>query len=145
MALLLFNLILQECNDALKQHPMLCPLSFLPPDDSQHSQSLAYQTLATLLVLGYQIVPPESLSPSHQLRYLHLEEERYMQSNGYLPRPLDLESVRLEGKLEGLVTRLAENCHEVWAAARIKQGWTYGTCTVGLQDTNVRHNIYVHF
>ena len=108
---------------------MLCPFSSLSPEDSQNNHSMAYQTLATLLVLGYQIHPPVSPSQT-QLRHRELEEGRYRQSNGYLPRPLDLEGVQLEGDLAGLVDRLAENCHNVWAAARIRQGWTYGRSTV---------------
>ena len=108
---------------------MLCPLSSLSPEDNQYNHSMAYQSMATLLVLGYQIVPPDARSSS-QLTYLHLDEETYRQSNGYVPRPLDLGSVELGGNLEGLVTRLAENCHNTWAATRIKEGWTYGRSTV---------------
>ena len=113
---------------------MLCPLSSLPLEDSQYNHSMAYQTLTTLLVLGYQIVSPDSRS-SHRLQYLTLDEEMYRQSNGYFPRPLDLHSVTLDEGLEGLVTRLAENCHNVWAATHIKQGWTYGRSTVSCATT----------
>lgn len=88
---------------------------------------MAYETLATLLVLGYHIVPPDKQA---ELNYQELDVERYQQSNGYLPRPLDLESVTLEDSLMALVERLAENCHNVWAAGRIKQGWTYGKSKV---------------
>ena len=30
----------------------------------------------------------------------------------------------------GLVERLAENAHNVWAAGRIKEGWTFGKASV---------------
>ena len=115
-------------NDDLKQHPLLCPVSSLSPEDSQYDYSMAYETLATLLVLGYNIVPPDDSRA--ELKYQELEAERYQQSNGYLPRPLDLDSLKLEEDLMGLVERLAENCHSVWAAGRIRQGWTYGKSTV---------------
>ena len=109
---------------------MLCPISSLSPEDSQYDYSMAYETLATLLVLDYNITPVEE---GHtELKYQELEEGKYRQSNGYLPRPLDLDSMRLEDGLHGLVERLAENCHNVWAAGRIKQGWTYGRSTVSL-------------
>ena len=109
---------------------MLCPISSLSPEDSQYDYSMAYETLATLLVLDYNITPVEE---GHaELKYQELEEGKYCQSNGYLPRPLDLDLVRLEDGLHGLVERLAENCHNVWAAGRIKQGWTYGRSTVSL-------------
>lgn len=88
---------------------------------------MAYETLATLLVLGYNIVPPDKQA---ELKYQDLDVEMYQQSNGYLPRPLDLDSVTLEDSLMELVEKLAENCHNVWAAGRIKQGWTYGKSKV---------------
>jgi hypothetical protein len=44
----------------------------------------------------------------------------------YTPRPLDTSAVVLPEALLGLLERLAENTHEVWAAQRIKEGWTYG-------------------
>lgn len=44
----------------------------------------------------------------------------------YVPQPLDTSHVRLEESLGGLLERLAENTHDVWAAQRIKDGWTYG-------------------
>ena len=91
---------------------------------------MAYETLATLQVLGFQIVPPDN--QQRQLDYQELSEEQYRQSNGYLPRPLKLDAVEVEEKLTELVVRLAENCHNVWAASRIKQGWTYGKSNVSL-------------
>ena len=119
---------LQVRNDDQKLHPLLCPISSLSPEDSQYDYTMAYETLATLLVLGYHIIPPDSRHT--ELEYQQLDEERYQQSNGYLPRPLNLDSVRVEENLMSLVTRLAENCHNVWAAGRIKQGWTYGRSNV---------------
>ena len=131
-------------NDSQKLHPMLCPLSSLSPEDSQYVHTMAYETLATLLVLGYHIVPPDSQhSATTELRYQTLSEGEFRQSNGYLPRPLDLDSVELEEHLKGLVTRLAENCHNVWAAARIKQGWMYGRATVSLSTYNVQYIQYM--
>lgn len=44
----------------------------------------------------------------------------------YVPRPLDTSLIRLPDSLAGLLERLAENTHEVWAAQRMSEGWTYG-------------------
>jgi hypothetical protein len=44
----------------------------------------------------------------------------------YDPQPLDTSAVTLPDTLLGLMERLAENTHDVWAAQRIKEGWSYG-------------------
>lgn len=44
----------------------------------------------------------------------------------YTPNPVDTSSVKLPADLMGLTEKIAENCHDVWAAGRIAQGWTYG-------------------
>ena len=44
----------------------------------------------------------------------------------YYPNPLHLDEVSLPQELLVLTEQIAENVHEVWAAARIAEGWTYG-------------------
>lgn len=44
----------------------------------------------------------------------------------YEPKPLDTSSIELPASLQALLERLAENAHDVWAATRIQQGWTFG-------------------
>lgn len=44
----------------------------------------------------------------------------------YEPHPLNLEDVPLTEDLQELQEAIAENAHEVWAAARKAEGWTYG-------------------
>ena len=44
----------------------------------------------------------------------------------YEPHPIDVDSIPLDGDLEELQEAIAENAHDVWAKARIKEGWTYG-------------------
>lgn len=44
----------------------------------------------------------------------------------YQPKPMDTSKVTLSDDLLDLTERLAENTHEIWAAQRISQGWTYG-------------------
>lgn len=45
----------------------------------------------------------------------------------YTPTPIDTTDVILPDELLALTEQIAENVHDVWAASRIKEGWTYGT------------------
>ena len=49
-----------------------------------------------------------------------------MKTEKYTPQPIDTTDVRLSEELELLVEQMSKNVHEVWAEARISQGWTYG-------------------
>lgn len=44
----------------------------------------------------------------------------------YEPHPIDLSDVCLPEELNDLREAIAENAHEVWAAGRKSQGWSYG-------------------
>lgn len=44
----------------------------------------------------------------------------------YTPKPIDTSRVVLDSTITELTELIAENTHEVWAANRIAQGWTYG-------------------
>lgn len=44
----------------------------------------------------------------------------------YIPNPVDTKNLDLPRDLEPLVEEMSKNVHEVWAATRISQGWTYG-------------------
>lgn len=46
--------------------------------------------------------------------------------DAYIPQPMNTSDVRLPEELGGLIEKIAENVHEVWAQSRIDQGWTYG-------------------
>lgn len=45
---------------------------------------------------------------------------------GYNPQPIDVENIDLDADLEDLTEAIAENAHDVWARARMDEGWTYG-------------------
>ena len=47
-------------------------------------------------------------------------------SEKYIPQPVDTSDIELGEELEVLVEAMAKNVHEVWAATRIEQGWSYG-------------------
>ncbi len=44
----------------------------------------------------------------------------------YTPNPVDTSDVQLSDDLLELSEKLSKNTHEVWAAGRIKDGWSYG-------------------
>ena len=46
--------------------------------------------------------------------------------NTYIPKPIDLSDVELPEELNELREAIAENAHDVWAAERQAQGWSYG-------------------
>ena len=49
-----------------------------------------------------------------------------MNKQEYIPQPIDTSDVMLPIEMEELVEEMSKNVHEVWAATRISQGWTYG-------------------
>ena len=50
--------------------------------------------------------------------------------------PLDTSAVTLAPELLALTERLAENTHDLWAATRISQGWTFGPS----RDDTAKHH-----
>ncbi|XP_070180339.1 ryanodine receptor-like isoform X4 [Littorina saxatilis] len=108
-----------------KKNPSLTNFERLPMTEKKYVITVAYETLRTLLALGYHIAINQQQQQNNRLKMLKLGNN-YLQSNGYKPSPLDLAGVTLTEKLEELVELLAENTHNVWARDRIKNGWTYG-------------------
>lgn len=45
----------------------------------------------------------------------------------YSPKPISVEGVELSGDLIELTEAIAENVHDIWARARMDEGWRYGT------------------
>ena len=62
--------------------------------------------------------------------------ESAMKKKKYTPRPIDTRAVNLPDDLVALTERLAEHTHDVWAALRLSQGWTYGPTR---DDTKKHH------
>ncbi len=44
----------------------------------------------------------------------------------YNPTPISVEDIALDADLEELTEAIAENAHDIWARARMDEGWTYG-------------------
>lgn len=61
-----------------------------------------------------------SVSCNYMVCALHSVEE-------YRPRPVRLDGIVLNSSIADLQDAIAENAHEVWAEARMREGWTYGT------------------
>lgn len=44
----------------------------------------------------------------------------------YTPNPVNTDDITLSEDLLALTELIAANVHDVWAAGRIKEGWSYG-------------------
>lgn len=44
----------------------------------------------------------------------------------YTPNPISTEDIILSEEIMTLSEQIAENVHDVWAASRMANGWTYG-------------------
>jgi len=121
--------LFQERNDDLKHSPYLKEFEDLTDDVQASDYSLALSTLKTLVSLGYQISVGQEKS---SIKYMELPREKYLMSNGYCPRPINLEEDTLPPAMKELVGKLAENGHNIWAAKRISEGWTYGKANVSV-------------
>jgi hypothetical protein len=86
------------------------------------------ENLKSLLAFGYYI-GIDVKTDERRLKFIKLPNT-YVQSNGYKPQPLDLSHVIVSSKMDHLIEILAENTHNVWAQARIKDGFTYGVSDV---------------
>ena len=49
-----------------------------------------------------------------------------MNSNGYIPQPIDTSDIQLPEELMELAEAISKNVHEVWSKSRMDEGWTYG-------------------
>ncbi|MBR4794156.1 MAG: Ryanodine receptor Ryr [Bacteroidaceae bacterium] len=65
-----------------------------------------------------------------------------MSNNKYNPKPIDTSAIKLPQDLLDLGEQIAKNVHDVWAAGRIKDGWTYGPVR---DDANKHHPCLVPY
>ena len=54
----------------------------------------------------------------------------------YQPNPIDTENIKLSKDLINLTEKIAQNVHDVWAKARIEEGWKYGE----IKDSSAKTN-----
>ncbi len=60
----------------------------------------------------------------------------------YIPKPIDTSHVQLPPEVDDLTELLAENNHEIWAAQRVKDGWTFGPVR---DDPNKKHPCLISY
>ena len=82
-----------------------------------------------LSIVNYQFEKAWKESHNYMVRVLQTIDD-------YDPQPINLENISLTDDLLELREAIAENAHEVWAAARIKEGWSYGEQR---DDANKKH------
>jgi hypothetical protein len=87
--------------------------------------------VAACFVLLLPITPQPALAglcAAHEPRLLLASRQRAQQTPrmNYVPKPFAVAGVTLLPELLILTERLAENAHDLWAAQRIQDGWTYG-------------------
>ncbi|XP_077975839.1 ryanodine receptor 2-like isoform X3 [Styela clava] len=58
------------------------------------------------------------------------------EQNVFVPNPVDTRNVILPHYLQTVVSKLAENIHELWAMNRIQGGWSYGTIRDDVKKQN---------
>ncbi|PIK56124.1 ryanodine receptor [Apostichopus japonicus] len=121
-------------DDGKKVHPCLTFFANLSEQEKNFDITMAYETLRTLIALGYHISIDEEASKT-TLKRLRLPMN-YLMSNGYKPAPYNLSTVSVTPKMTRLVEQLAENAHNVWARDRMEQGWTYGLAEDGTYRRN---------
>lgn len=54
----------------------------------------------------------------------------------YRPNPLDTSGVRLPSEMLELAELLAKNTHDIWAKARMEEGWSFGPVRSDAKKTN---------
>jgi len=59
-----------------------------------------------------------------------------MDNKTYTPAPADTGDVVLTSDIMDLAELLAENTHDIWAANRIADGWTYGPARDDVKKEN---------
>ena len=60
----------------------------------------------------------------------------------YDPKPIHTEHIVLSDEILELAELIAENAHDTWASARLRDGWTFGP---ERDDTERRHPCLVPF
>lgn len=80
-------------------------------------------------VVNYQFESAWKESHNYMIRVLQSIED-------YEPQPVNLDDISLTDDLLELREAIAENAHDVWATARMKEGWSYGSKR---DDANKKH------
>lgn len=87
------------------------------PQDNSHFSSWPTYTITTIGMEDFKMAWHES--NNYMVRVLTSIIE-------YKPHPISLDDIQLTDDLTELREAIAENTHDIWAEARMAEGWTYG-------------------
>ncbi|DBA00845.1 TPA: hypothetical protein N0F65_008488 [Lagenidium giganteum] len=93
-----------ERDDALKVHPLILPMSELPPTEQEKNVRCAEETIKCIIALGCRIQKASSGVQRTEV-------------------PLPVDQVTLSWEMLLLVDLLGENSHELWAEGYVQNGW----------------------
>ncbi len=110
-------------------------------DLTNHAVVVTHIGEETVTVFDPYEAPYISKVPMENFMAAWKESQNYMiqvlqSAAEYVPHPIDVDNIPLDGDLEELQEAIAENAHDVWAEARMKEGWTYGK---ERDDVNLKH------
>ena len=62
--------------------------------------------------------------------------------NGYMPQPIVIDGIEIGEQLAELIDELSKNAHELWAAQRFTDGWSWGEHR---DDKKKTHPCLIHY
>lgn len=102
-------------------HPDLVPFEMLSEDGRAYDRDSSKSTLQCILELGFEIRRGADATVQD---WTFGEPVPFGET--YLPRPFPTSDVKLSQDVLHVVEMLAENAHDLWAVAKIREGWRYG-------------------
>lgn len=101
-----------------------------PEDLTNHAVVVTHIEVDSITIFDPYKEPFISKIPTSAFLNAWKESHNYMiqvlqSAEEYVPHPINVDSIPLDGVLEELQEAIAENAHNVWAEARMKQGWSY--------------------
>ena len=116
-------------------------LFFVTLSDNEEIESWLHTPCWYPILLSQSLNPNTHLHPCHTLDEAKNSLLKFVRGLGkdpqnrpstespttYTPSPIDTSQVTLPEELHNLREAIAQNVHETWAQARIKEGWSYGS------------------
>lgn len=127
-----------ELDSSEKENPDLVPYDELDENEKDYNRSSAEQIVKMILYLGYGIYK----EPNMRCINWTYTKRQCFSPNTYTPNPFPTTSIKLVATMLDLADLIAENNHDVWAKAKIKNGWRYSPLR---NDENKQHNLLVPY
>jgi ryanodine receptor 2 len=106
----------KELRDEFK-HKDIVAYQELEPDDKGIQANKYDESISR--ALPFMLSEYERLKPQKPINPMSTTDT-------YTPYPIDVSDIEISSELIELTERIAANVHDVWAAARIADGWSYG-------------------